>query len=128
MAAQAGKDAQGNFNRCYLSTIDLLQAGSGVPYQTPAGQYLYFTFRMEPAAVKKGFQARNVRVYHDGDYSNPIPNCTVISASGKPVVYETVPCLDLANVVYYKRTTAAGPVGAADIPVVANRNGIWAIR
>jgi hypothetical protein len=116
--------AQGNFYRCYISTLTI----PDLVYPTGSGKYLDITLRLDPAAVKPGFKTSNVRVYYDG---NPVSACQVTSASGAPITYAALPCY--TGIVYYKNwnRNSSWPQaweGSVDVFAVHDRNGRWGIE
>lgn len=127
--------AQGNFYRCYTSTLTIEDTSTEpptkleYPINPPSGKYLGITLRIDPAAIKPGFKPNNVRVWYEGE---PVSACQVTSSSGAPIVtYQQLPCY--TGIVYYKnwnRNTSWPRAweGSVDVFLVNNKNGPWTVR
>jgi hypothetical protein len=116
--------AQGNFYRCYTSTLTI----PDFVYPSGSGKYLGITLRIDPAAIKPGFKPGNVRVYYD---SSLVPACQVTSPSSTPITYAALPCY--TGIVYYKNwnRNSSWPQaweGSVDVFAVHDRNGRWGIE
>lgn len=125
--------AQGNFNRCYVSTLTIEDTSTVPPtpfvYPAGSGKYLGITLRIDPAAIKPGFKTSNVRVYYE---DNAVSACQVTSPSGSTIVtYAVLPCF--TGIAYYKNWNKNSPwpqawEGAVDVFLVNDRNGRWGIE
>jgi hypothetical protein len=124
--------AQGNFHRCYTSTLTIRDTSTDPPtqliYPSGSGKYLGITLRIDPAAIKPGFKPSNVKVYYDGVLVNA---CQLTSASGAPITYAALPCY--TGIVYYKNwnRNSSWPQaweGSVDVFAVHDRNGRWGIE
>jgi hypothetical protein len=117
--------AQGNFYRCYDSTLTI----PDFVYPSGSGKYLGITLRIDPAAIKPGLKTSKVAIKYE---DNTVPACQVTSPSGATIVtYATLPCY--TGITYYKNWTRNSPwpqawEGSLDVFLVNDENGRWTVE